>query len=77
MNTTKQAFLNGKNVTITNHETGTVITVERAGHNRFYISYNGVIRVVPFLAAYQVIIEASVASIEHRNFTYMYIPTKM
>ena len=76
-NTAKQAFSDGKNVTVTDKVTGIVITVERAGHSGFYVSYNGVTRVVPFLAAYQVVLEESVSSIEHRTFIYQYTPTKM
>lgn len=77
MNITKQAFLNGNNVTITDKVTGSVITVERAGFNRFYVSYNDITRVVPFMAVYQVIIEKSVESINNKTFIYQYTPTKM
>jgi len=74
-NTTKQAFSDGKNVTVTDKVTGSVITVERAGFNRFYVSYNDITRVVPFMAAYQVISEESTASINNRTFIYHYTPT--
>ena len=74
-NTAKQAFSDGKNVTVTDKVTGSVITVERAGFNRFYVSYNDITRVVPFMAAYQVISEESTASINNRTFIYHYTPT--
>lgn len=77
MNTTKQAFLNGNNVTITDKATGLVITIERAEHNSFYVSYNDTTRVVPFMAAYQVISEESTASIDNKAFIYRYTPTTM
>jgi len=73
-NTTKQAFLDGNNVTVTDKATGSVITIERAGHNRFYVSYNDTTRVVPFMVAYQVVTEESAKSMEHRTFIYHYTP---
>ena len=76
-NTTKQSFLDGNNVTVTDKSTGSVITVERAGFNRFYVSYNDTTRVVPFMVAYQVISEESTASIDNKTFIYHYTPTTM
>jgi len=76
-NTTKQAFLDGNSVTVTDKATGSVITVERAGHNSFYVSYNDTTRVVPFMAAYQVISEESTKSINSKAFIYHYTPTTM
>lgn len=75
--TTKQAFLDGNSVTVTDKATGSVITVERAGHSGFYVSYNDTTRVVPFMVAYQVITEESAKSMEHRTFIYHYTPTTM
>lgn len=76
-NTTKQSFLDGNNVTVTDKAIGSVITVERAGFNRFYVSYNDTTRVVPFMAAYQVISEESTTSIDNKAFIYHYTPTTM
>ena len=73
--TYKGAFLDGEAVTLTDPETNTVITVEHVSHNRCYVSYNDIVRVVPFMAAYQVVTEKSVKCIASRHFITEYTPT--
>lgn len=71
----ESTFLSNDTVTFTSCDENTVITVEHVGHNRCYVSYKGVTRVVPFMPAYQVVSEKSIECIKNRRFTTEYTPT--
>jgi len=78
MNDNKNLFLNNKLVNFTDIKTGKTVTVERAGQNRFYISHgDDGVKIVPFVPAYQVVSEQSIACIKDRRFITEYIPARV
>lgn len=57
-------FLEKGSATFTDTITGKGVLIERGGHNRFYLYVNGVfIKSVPFLKAYQAVMEQSTKSV--------------
>ena len=57
-------FLEKGRAHFTDTVTGKEVLIERGGHNRFYLYVNGVyIKSVPFLKAYQAVMEQSTKSV--------------